>query len=85
VIISYFNSFSTINRFRIQAPIFGRLGIHIFFNSLDILVILVLCGKKLFFFDFEPNISDFNFRYFSESVICEEFLGTFIPDDNIIP
>jgi len=47
----------------------------------------VFIANKLFIFDFEPNIiiSDFNLRYFPESVTCEEFLGIFIPDDNIIP
>jgi len=85
VIISYSNPFSILDRFRIQAPTFGRFSIHTFSNNLDILVILVFSAKKMFIFDFEPNISDFDLRYFSESVICEDFLSIFIPDDNIIP
>jgi hypothetical protein len=52
---------------------------------MKILMKLVHSTKKLFIFSFEPNIFDFNLFHPSESVMYEEVLGIFIPDDDIIP
>jgi len=85
VIFSYLILLSIINRFCNQGTKFFRVGIHIFCNSRIIHTELVESAKKLFLFYFEPNIFDFNLFQFSESVIIDEVLDIFIPDDDIFP